>query len=513
MKTFLMHPDRDFNAEPPPPKQPIHFAQDIELSVLCNAAAAGDRYLYDVMLAACVGAWANDIATIRYRQDILKDCLANPSIVRQFYSIAVEPFSRRQSWNFSLFGRDPSSMVSSAVRTLQNSLEILQRLRDACSANAARFKSQGFQQCFSTLERDLDDAYLDAARTDLNNLTFRNGVLLSAQVGDGGKGVGTMLRKPQPRDLSWIRRILTPGPQSYTLQLHPRDEAGAQAFSELQSRGFRLISDALYQSAEHVLSFLKAFRAELAFYIGCMNIHDRLSDIGESFVFPEASEGRRHFSCRNLRDVCLALTMGRKVVGNDVEATGKPLVIITGANRGGKSTFLRSVGLAQLMMQCGMFVTAEALTSSVHTGLFTHYKREEDRHMRSGKFDEELVRMSAIANDIRRGAMVLFNESFAATNEQEGSEIARQIVSALLESDITVFFVSHMYEFARYFLDDNRALFLRAERNDDGERSFRLQEAEPLPKSFGADLYLRIFTPNKARTAVLPSQPPLQSMS
>ena len=45
--------------------------------------------------------------------------------------------------------------------------------------------------------------------TDLSNLTFRNGVLLSAQVGDGGKGVGTMLRKPQPRDLSWIDKPLS----------------------------------------------------------------------------------------------------------------------------------------------------------------------------------------------------------------------------------------------------------------------------------------------------------------
>ena len=72
--------------------------------------------------------------------------------------------------------------------------------------------------------------------------------------------------------------------------------------------------------------------------------------------------------------------------------------------------------------------------------------------MRSGKFDEELARMSTIADQIRRGAMVLFNESFAATNEREGSEIARQIVSALLENDVTVFFVSHMYEFARSFL-------------------------------------------------------------
>ncbi|MFD2031470.1 hypothetical protein ACFSKM_16380 [Ancylobacter dichloromethanicus] len=83
------------------------------------------------------------------------------------------------------------------------------RVASTCSAgcaipaffNADRFKSAGFRQFFATLEEDLDDTYLEAARADLNNLTFRHGLLLSAQVGDGGKAFGTMLRKPQPRDL------------------------------------------------------------------------------------------------------------------------------------------------------------------------------------------------------------------------------------------------------------------------------------------------------------------------
>lgn len=501
MKTFLMHPDRDFDAEPPSPKVPIQYAQDLELNVVLNTAAGGDRYLYDIMAAACAHAWTNDIATVRYRQEVLKDCLANPGIVRQFYAIAIEPFSRDHSWNFSLYGRDASSMVGSGVRTLQSCLDVLGRLRDACVLNADRFTSPGFRQFFATLERDLDDAYLEAARTDLNNLTFRNGLLLSAQVGDGGKGVGTMLRKPQPRYLSWMRRVLTPGAPSFTYQLHPRDEAGAQAFGELQGRGLSLISDAVYQSAEHVLNFIKALRAELAFYLGCLNLKERFDQIGEQVAFPEPREDQGHFRCENLRDTCLALTMGRPVVGNDVDAEGKPLIIITGANRGGKSIFLRSVGLAQLMLQCGLFVTADALSTSLHSGLFTHYKREEDRNMRSGKFDEELVRMNVIADQIHRSAMVLFNESFAATHEREGSEIARQIVSALLENNVTVFFVSHMYEFARSFLDDRRVLFLRADRGEDGARSFRLSAAKPLPTSFGADLYEQIFGTASGRAA------------
>jgi MutS domain V len=493
MKTLLMHPDRDFDPGQTPAKDSIHFAQDIELNVFLDAAAAGDRYLHDIMAAACAGAWGNDFATISYRQNVLKDCLANPEAVRQFYAIAIEPFSRERSWSFGLFGRDPSSMVSSAIRTLQSCLEMLRRLRDLCNRNSDKFTSLGFQRFFKTLDRNLDDNYLEAVRVDLNNLTFRSGVLLSAHLGDGGRSVGTMLREPQLRDLSWLRRMLTPNPPSFTLRLYPRDEAGARAFVELQNRGLGLISDALWQSAQHVLDFFKTLRAELAFYVGCVNLHERLSLMRETSSFPECSESPNRFACRNLRDVCLALTMGRNVIGNDVDGNDKAMIVVTGANRGGKSTFLRSVGLAQLMMQCGMFVTADFFSSSLHTGLFTHYKRREDRAMRSGKFDEELVRMNWIADHIHRRAMILFNESFAATNEREGSEIAGQIVSALLENDVTVLFVSHMYEFTRSFLNDDRVLFLRADRSDDSTRSFRLREAKPLSKSFGADLYRHIF--------------------
>lgn len=498
MKPFLLHPARGQDPPSIPSNEGMGFVQDLEAAVLIDAMAAGDRFLREVIVGVLSAAWTNNGATIRYRQGVLKDCLSNPSAVRRFYALAMEPFDRDKSWNYGVSGRDPVSMVPSSVRTLQSCLDVLKRLRNTCDIHRSEFASEGFRQFFDTLDRNLDDDYLASASADLDRLTFRSGVLLSAELGSGGKGVNSMLREPQARDLSMLRQLLTPGPQSYTLQLHPRDQAGAQALSELQNRGLRAISGPLSQSAEHVLGFFKTLRAELAFLVGCMNLQDHLARVGETIAFPEPSDDARHFSCRKLSDVSLALTMQRKVAGNDVDADGKKLVIITGANRGGKSTFLRSVGLAQLMMQSGMFVTAHSYSASLCTGLFTHYKREEDRTMRSGKFDEELVRMSAIADAIRRRSMVLFNESFAATNEREGSEIARQIVSALLDNDVMVFFVSHMYEFSRSFLDDDEVMFLRADRGEGGTRSFVLVEGKPFPMSFGADLYETIFKPSDA---------------
>ncbi len=142
-----------------------------------------------------------------------------------------------------------------------------------------------------------------------------------------------------------------------------------------------------------------------------------------------------------------------------------------------------------------MFVPAESFHAEICTGIFTHFKREEDHSMRSGKFDEELRRMSQIVDSLKPDSMVLFNESFAATNEREGSEVSRQIVSALVEKQIRVLFVTHLHEFSQSLYDRSleNALFLRAERMPDGERTFRMEEGKPLQTSFGPDLYTRIF--------------------
>jgi DNA mismatch repair ATPase MutS len=125
----------------------------------------------------------------------------------------------------------------------------------------------------------------------------------------------------------------------------------------------------------------------------------------------------------------------------------------------------------------------------------THYKREEDATMRGGKLDEELRRMSDIADEIAPSSVLLCNESFASTNEREGSEIARQVVRAMLDRQIKVLFVTHMYDLAHGFYDQrlDAALFLRAERRPDGQRTFKLLQGEPLPTSYGEDSYRRIF--------------------
>jgi DNA mismatch repair ATPase MutS len=349
---------------------------------------------------------------------------------------------------------------------------------------------------FATIRKELSDEYFAIVQEHLNALEFRAGVLISAELGKGNEGINYILRKPTGKKQKWMQRIFTKKPPVYSFYLHPRDEAGARVLSELEKRGTNLVANALAQSVEHIRNFFAMLRTELAFYIGCLNLYERLAQTGEPTTFPlPAPVGERRHSFKGLYDVCLAITMKQKIVGNDVNADNKNLVIITGANQGGKTTFLRSVGLAQMMMQCGMFVAAESFCSNVCDGLFTHYKREEDAAMNSGKLDEELCRMSDIVDNINSNSMILLNESFAATNEREGSEIARQIISAFTEKRIKIFFVTFLSEFASgfYVQKMGNTIFLRAERQSDGGRTFKMIEGEPLQTGYGEDLYVSIF--------------------
>ncbi|WP_434621632.1 MutS-related protein [Arthrobacter sp. A5] len=152
-----------------------------------------------------------------------------------------------------------------------------------------------------------------------------------------------------------------------------------------------------------------------------------------------------------------------------------------------------------MMMQCGMFVCADYFSSSISNAIYSHYKREEDAELNSGKLDEELERMSTIADTITPHSLVLFNESFSATNEREGSAIARNIITALLETNIRIVFVTHFFDLSHGLYTQHlpRALFLQAQREDDGRRTHRIVEGEPAYTSYGEDLYEQIFSKHR----------------
>ena len=490
----MLYPDRDFDPNNSLPQNTDDLIKDLELNTLFNAMAQEDEFIFDVVKRVVLTS-LYDLREILYRQEILKDCLENAEIVRKIYEIPIKAQeSKRKQW-LSIFSlKYPSSILSSARNTLELYVDLLKELRHIADLNVDNFKSEGFRRFFAMISEELNDEYLSTVNNHLKALKFSDGVLVSAQLGKGNEGINYTLSKFKLKNQKLFDRLFSGRSQSYSFKIHPKDDRGAMILGELRDRSLNSVANAVAQAAEHVESFFNFLRWELAFYIGCLKLAEKLYQLNEPITFPKpAPVDERRLSIHGLYDVTLALTMGQTVVTNDVRGDGKDMVIITGANQGGKTTFLRSIGLAQLMMQCGMFVSAKFFSTNVCRGIFTHFKREEDFSIKSGKFDEEMGRMSSIIDTISPNSMILFNESFASTNEKEGSEIAWQVVLALMERRIKIFFVTHLYEFAIRFLNYKDVLFLRAERKPDGKRTFKIIEKKPLSTSYGQDLYYKIF--------------------
>jgi DNA mismatch repair ATPase MutS len=516
MKAFLLYPDRDFDPtlllsrrerglrnqekalarelEQSLPWNQVALSQDLGLNVLLNTMASGDGFLFE---AAAIGLLngVTDRAVIAYRQQIMRDCLRSSALVRQIYEIAIQALKGQRERHWSIMSRYPAGTLHHAVDVLGVFVASLKKLRAVADQNINTFKSPGFSRLFAMLQAELSDDYFDLIDQHLKRLKFSGGSLVSAQLGKGNKGKNYVLRRPH-RERGWLARLL-PRSEGYTYHLHPRDEAGVQALGTLRDQGVNPVANAMGQSMDHISSFFQMLRTELAFYIGCLNLYEHLQKLGAPVCFPSPADlGQPALSFTGLYDVSLAISRNATIVGNDLKGDGKSFIVITGANTGGKSTFMRGLGLAQMMMQAGMFVPADDFSAEARDGIMTHYKREEDVSMESGKLDEELRRMSEIVERLKPGSMVLMNESFAATNEREGSEIASQITTALIEKGIKICYVTHLYHFAHRLHEKrlSNVCFLRAERQPDGTRTFKLIEAGPLQTSYGVDLYREVFS-------------------
>ena len=495
MKAFLMFRDKNFDVNMKLPWNAEHLLKDLELDTILDSMSIGDKFIREVSSKVLLSG-SKDMRTILYRQDVLKDALKNAGIVRKIYGILVNAILEAKKQYFWISHSNPEFILRESIAILTIYLNALQRLRDLAIQISGNFQSEGFVSLLSLMQEEFNEQYVEIVRKHLASLRFTNGVIVRGELGKGNILTNYMLLKPTGR--KWrLPSVLNPrNDHHYTYILPERDETGAQSLTEMRIRGILSVSSILGDSAENVLNFLNGLKAELAFYIGCINLHDQISQIGSLLCFPQLGEtGDSNLKFQELYDLSLSLRLKGKVVGNNIDSNEADLIIITGANRGGKSTFLRSLGQAQLLMQCGAFVPAESFQYGICNDLFTHFKKEEDPSMNMGKLDEELSRMNDIVGHLTPSCMVLFNESFASTNAREGSEVARQVIDALLEKGIRIAFVTHLYELAQIYMErkKSRTAFLRAERKEDGSRTFKIVSGEPLKTSYGKDLYFSIF--------------------
>jgi DNA mismatch repair ATPase MutS len=483
MKINLLFPETA-GEKPPFSALSDDLRSDLELNSILEYMSGGGKIIFD----ACEDALLRPLRSaevIKYRQEALRDTLDNPEEVRQLYAIAA---GTDQFMKYRPSASDMTGSFADAVVLIRMYVKLLQDLRALADQKLPKFKSEAFRSLLEMLRCELSDSFFAEVQDQLEEVKDTNNLLISARLGSNLQLEDYRLRRKEKG--FWLHWKMA---QSHTVDPE-KNPAGIGDLFKRRERAIIEATNVLAQSTRFLETFFTSLRQELAFYVGCLNLSDKMNVLGlpvcEPALMP-ADSGERAW--HNLYDISLALTRNAAVVGNDLEAAGKRLFIITGANQGGKSTFLRSLGQAQLMAQCGMPVGAETFKAPIRSCVFTHFKKEEDIMMESGKLDEELRRMRQIADYLKPGALVLFNESFAATNEREGSEICRQITKALVERGIEIFSVTHLFTFASAFLGDPGTQFLLAQRREDSARTYKIIPGAPKETAYGEDLYSKIF--------------------
>jgi DNA mismatch repair ATPase MutS len=144
------------------------------------------------------------------------------------------------------------------------------------------------------------------------------------------------------------------------------------------------------------------------------------------------------------------------VITNDVILGSRGrIVILTGPNQGGKTTYMQAIGQAQVMAQAGLFVPGRGARISPVDGIYTHYPVEERLELGTGRFGDEARRIRAVFEQITRHSLVLLNESLSTTNMGESLYLAQDVVRVLRQVGLRAIFTTHMHELAATVQDLN----------------------------------------------------------
>jgi len=245
---------------------------------------------------------------------------------------------------------------------------------------------------------------------------------------------------------------------------------------------------------------------EFMYYIRWAEYVERMQEAGYLFRKPQATDGpdRVYMEAHGIYNPLLALAHLQDkldIVRNDLAFDEDHCVyILTGANRGGKTTITVAVGLLYVFAQGGIYVSGTTFKYRPVDRIFTHFPADEDQTMDLGRLGEECKRFRELYEEATGNSLILLNETFSTTSFEEGYFIARDAVKAILSKGARTIYNTHMHKLARDIdeinaeADGTGALGVKANaqslivRSDGGNRSFKIAVAPPEGMSFAEDI-------------------------
>jgi DNA mismatch repair protein MutS len=215
---------------------------------------------------------------------------------------------------------------------------------------------------------------------------------------------------------------------------------------------FAALDDFCGRHARYLDDTIRVFDREVQFYTAYADFIAPMKAAGLDFCYPAVSRDGKQVSARDTFDLALAAKLmprAAAIVRNDFELTGQErIIVVTGPNHGGKTTFARAFGQLHYLASLGYPVPAREASLFLPDRVFTHFEREEDLATLRGKLEDELVRIREVLEQATGDSIVVMNESFASTTLLDAASVGEQVLNRMTDLDLLGVYVTFVDELA-----------------------------------------------------------------
>jgi DNA mismatch repair ATPase MutS len=260
---------------------------------------------------------------------------------------------------------------------------------------------------------------------------------------------------------------------------------------ELLKKDLDKIEKLLGKYKEIVTSSILTYRNELCLYYGAIRLLLFVESKGFEMSFAKPGINLRTenvYSIHMLYEKAAGSTGKYEIVHNSINLNERErILLITGPNNGGKTVLAQTLGLAQLLFQNGLYSPMSGGTLPVYNRIYTHFPKDEDIGLGTGRLGEEAARVSKIYQIAENNSLVIFNEPYITTSPIEGLDILIKSLRKFMEMQCIVYLVTHYLDILQKSGESNDFASYVMEIKDE-RKTYKALRRPPLEKSYALEL-------------------------